>query len=280
MVYDIFPFNGEFDVLNIRCNVLNKFVDKFVIIESNVAMGDKKDKPAYFSENIKFAYSMGDEICKKIDVALVPKEECLKIEVGGYHRHDLEIFQKDWAFNKMKEWFKNGDIIIYSDVDEIPNPKSVETFLRDKALFAGYRTDIYRFYLNLYFQPWYHGFFFVWNDSWNKVSFANIKNTHKWLGGLDFPILDNESGWHFSFMGGLEEVKRRIFNGVDGRELTNTTGIGKELDDYIIQSIKDKRFLNHTVEKYLYGQQVPLSQLPEYVQNNQDKYKHILLGDK
>lgn len=50
MVYDCFPFFNELDVLEIRLNVLDEVVDKFVIVEmSKTHTG--RDKPFYFEQN-------------------------------------------------------------------------------------------------------------------------------------------------------------------------------------------------------------------------------------
>ena len=50
MIFDCFPFFNELDLLEIRLRLLNKIVDKFVLIESNRTFSLKKKK-LYFLEN-------------------------------------------------------------------------------------------------------------------------------------------------------------------------------------------------------------------------------------
>ena len=52
MVYDIFSFFYELDLLEIRLNILDKYVDKFVIVESTESFMGKENK-LYFDENKK-----------------------------------------------------------------------------------------------------------------------------------------------------------------------------------------------------------------------------------
>ena len=47
MIIDCFPFFNELDVLDIRLNILNEVVDKFVLVEASKTQS-KIDKPFYF----------------------------------------------------------------------------------------------------------------------------------------------------------------------------------------------------------------------------------------
>ena len=50
MIIDCFPFFNELDILDIRLNVLNDCVDKFVLVEASKTQS-LLDKPFYFEEN-------------------------------------------------------------------------------------------------------------------------------------------------------------------------------------------------------------------------------------
>ena len=47
MIYDCFPFNNELDILEIRLNILNDVVDKFILVEASKTQS-LLDKPFYF----------------------------------------------------------------------------------------------------------------------------------------------------------------------------------------------------------------------------------------
>ena len=52
-IFDCFMFNNEEKLLEIRFNVLNKFVDHFVIIESEETHSGNKKKPHLKLKNIQ-----------------------------------------------------------------------------------------------------------------------------------------------------------------------------------------------------------------------------------
>ena len=66
-VYDIFSFNNELDMLDIRLNILDPYVDKFVLVEANTTFSGV-DKPFYYEENKKQFEKFHDKIIHyKID---------------------------------------------------------------------------------------------------------------------------------------------------------------------------------------------------------------------
>src|ERR1035437_10612176 len=52
MVIDIFTFNGEYDLLELRLNCLDDLVDQFIIVEAPTTFSGKQ-KPLYFQDQIK-----------------------------------------------------------------------------------------------------------------------------------------------------------------------------------------------------------------------------------
>ena len=61
MVYDIFTLNNELDTLEIRLNILNDYVDKFVIVESTETFS-RVTKPLYYKENAERFSKWKDKI--------------------------------------------------------------------------------------------------------------------------------------------------------------------------------------------------------------------------
>ena len=81
----------------------------------------------------------------------------------------------------------------------------------------------------------------------------------------NYKAIDN-AGWHFTFMGGVDEVKRKLAN-----SYTEDTYWNKD-----IQSKIDTRFAANTDflgRSYRYW--TDDSQLPKYVIENKDKYAHL-----
>ena len=115
MVYDCIPFFNELDILKLRMQIMAPFVDKFVLEESTVTFSGEP-KPMIFANNREMFREFEDKI---IYVAVDNSP------MSGVTTHERDKFQKNQLIKGMGEC-KPEDIIIFSDVDEIPNPKILE----------------------------------------------------------------------------------------------------------------------------------------------------------
>lgn len=118
MVYDSFQFFNELDILLLRMHILDDVVDKFVISESTVTFsGDAK--PLYYEEN----KGMFKEFEHKIIHNVVDDTPM-----------DCSAFMRDHhqkcAVARGLEGCRPEDIVIFSDVDEIPNPETLKNCCR------------------------------------------------------------------------------------------------------------------------------------------------------
>ena len=111
MIIDCFPFFNELDVLELRLNILDSVVDKFVLVEASKTQS-LIDKPFYFEDNKdRFAKFLHKIV--HIKVQDYPNE-------GGWA---MENFQRNCILRGLKHLDLNThDIVGISDVDEIWNP--------------------------------------------------------------------------------------------------------------------------------------------------------------
>ncbi len=216
MVYDCFQFFNELDILKIRLNVLNSVVDRFVISESDETFSGLK-KPLYYEENKEMFAEFADKIIHVV-VDDTPK--------GGTHERDT--FQKNAVTRGLKDC-TDDDIIIFSDLDEIPNPDKITEIINN-----GFREDkIYHFaqrlfycYLNmeevsgnlLSYAGEFEG---VEHKKWigtKMLSYKLLREQNLLLGELRYPerkeigIRVEDGGWHFGYMGGHGEkdIRKRV----------------------------------------------------------------------
>ena len=84
MIYDCFPFFNELDILKLRMEIMDPFVDKFVIEEAAYTFSSEP-KPLYFQEN--------RDMFKKWEhkIIHVVVQDCPL----GAEPHDMDHFQKD-----------------------------------------------------------------------------------------------------------------------------------------------------------------------------------------
>lgn len=215
MVYDCFQFFNELDILKIRLNVLSPVVDKFVISEATETFSGLK-KPLYYEENKELFAEFEDKIIHVV-VEDTPK--------GDTHYRDT--FQKNAVTRGLKDC-TDEDIIIFSDLDEIPNPDKIreilQNFQEDRIYHFAQR--LFYCYLNmeevsgnlLSYAGEFEG---VTRKKWigtKMLSYKLLREQNLMLGDLRFPerkeigIRVEDGGWHFGYMGGQGEkdIRKRV----------------------------------------------------------------------
>lgn len=117
MVYDCIPFFNELDILNLRLHILNPLVDKFIIEESTVTFSGAP-KELCFEKN------------KELFEEFLPKIEYIVVDNSPVEAttHERDKFQKN-ALERGLVNAKESDVIILSDVDEIPNPEELKEII-------------------------------------------------------------------------------------------------------------------------------------------------------
>ncbi len=215
MIYDCFQFFNELDILKIRLNVLSPVVDRFVISEATETFSGLK-KPLYYEENKALFAEFQDKI---IHVVVEDTPE------GGTHERDT--FQKNAVTRGLADC-TDEDIIIFSDLDEIPNPDKIQEILRDfqEDKIYHFAQRLFYCYLNmeevsgslLSYAGEFDG---VARKKWigtKMLSYKLLREQNLLLGELRFPerkeigVRVEDGGWHFGYMGGhgQKDIKKRV----------------------------------------------------------------------
>ena len=216
MVYDCFQFFNELDILKLRMHVLNDVVDKFVISEATVTFSGEK-KPLYFQENREMFKEFEDKIIHKV-------VDDTPMDTSAFMR---DSHQK-CAVARGLEGAKDDDIVIFSDVDEIPNPEAVKKVLADfdgSKIYALAQRNFYC-YLNmeetsgslLSITGEFEGF--TGKDRrWLGTKICNYGMLKRFTTEQlrdskqkELMVRVADGGWHFSYMGGGkdESVEDRV----------------------------------------------------------------------
>ena len=137
MVYDCIPFFNELDILNLRLHILSDCVDRFIIEESTrtfsgepkeLCFEKNKEMFAPFLSRIDYVV-VSDDVMEDDGVHVNPSAEKYAPEIPGQpltHRRDY--FQKNHLMDHLKG-LKEDDIILFGDLDEIPNPVALKNRL-------------------------------------------------------------------------------------------------------------------------------------------------------
>ena len=193
---DCFLFYNELDLLEIRLNCLSRYVDKFVLCESpRTLVGDPK--PLYFEQN--------KERFKDFNIThlIVDDDENVEYEDPS----DREGHQRDFLMNG----FKDADpeqIILVSDVDEIPNLKHYKG--GSEGVF---RQRLYCYYLNCYTGNYkWKGTIAVKKK--NIVTLQalreKIENDRAIYRRIGLKTIVLHGGWHFSSVGTPDQIVSKV----------------------------------------------------------------------
>ncbi|NQU73263.1 MAG: hypothetical protein HQ547_00945, partial [Candidatus Omnitrophica bacterium] len=120
MIYDCFVFFNEIDLLKIRLEELKDSVDKFVLVEAAKTFA-KREKPLYFQEyKHEFSEYLDRIVYQMVDD--VPKKRL----TGWGSRWDREAHQRNCISRALMRCnCDDDDIILISDVDEIPRAEEI-----------------------------------------------------------------------------------------------------------------------------------------------------------
>jgi beta-1,4-mannosyl-glycoprotein beta-1,4-N-acetylglucosaminyltransferase len=259
-IYDCFTYCGEDDLLDLRLKILNKDIDYFVICESS-------------------KFHSGVKKGKLFDIA---KFKNYKKKIRYYYLEDMPLHRGDnWYYeNFQRNALSKGlfdanpeDIILVSDLDEIPNLANKNYLSSDSAIFL---QNFYYYKLNILC---YEGL--KWGKKWpgtksikyrlfqsaqktrelrvKKISFFRIDQKIK-------RIILEDGGWHFSYLMDPLQIKNKIMNFAH-KEYKKFNKI-----NHIRKMIKEKKDLfNRTNLKY---KTVKIDNTYPYeIISNQKKYK-------
>ena len=296
-IYDGFLFFNELDLLEIRLNTLDHIVDKFILVESSVTHSGLP-KPFYFEENKERFSKFLDKIIH-IKVTNTP-DDFTTIPTSFTDDYEGRVFKNIWeyikvstAFNKVtekhfgrdlfqKECIKLGmkncndtDIILSSDLDEIPNPEILERldeFYEDNSFYTFSQTN-HCYYFNIVLEsqsnnsPYNTEMTTKWNGS-RMGSFELIKNYSLNTLRTQENTIIMDGGWHFSFMGGIDRVKTKL-KSYSHQECNNDIVINGLEDNFI----QNKDVINRPSKLI----QVEFDDTyPIYFLNNLEKYPQLI----
>lgn len=204
-VYDCFPFFNELDVLEIRLEELWDVVDRFIIVEA-IKTHSNKPKPLYFNENLK----RFEKYLNKITYYVVE-------DIPAYSPNDtwtIERHQRDCIMRCLNDC-SDDDVVIISDVDEIPSKHAVEDYLSRysdgrKTGLKCFEQSLSYYYLNCVSDiPWRYSVILPFADL-KKLTPCGARYFGDNTGGYKDDRIIKNGGWHFSYMGGPDKVKEKI----------------------------------------------------------------------
>ena len=295
-IYDCFQFFDEEMLLDLRLNIMDKYVDKFVITEATYTHNGKPKKLIFdinkFSKfKNKIIYIIVDrqppDLYKIYDSDKDKKDtRGQKLVLNGYKRDN---YQRQMARQTLDN-IESDDWILINDIDEIPNLKNID-FKKINYKLVMFKQQIFYYKFNLLYPsvPWFgtkackrknfispqwlrdvkHNKYPVWrlDTIFSKKKYNNILHI-------------NDGGWHFTNIKSAEDIEKKLLNythhyefeqsGLDTQDLKRKIDEKKILYDHHVDQKKNKWGSDKILSK------IQLSKMPDYLRENIEKYKQWL----
>ena len=264
-IYDCVTFYNENFLTNLRFEILNDVVDYFIVCESKF---DHKGRPKpinFLLINKKFKNKVRH---------LIIEEKFPDVKNGWM----AESYQREKIFNAITD-AEMDDYILFSDSDEIPNPKKLEN-LSISNKYAIFLQKFYVYKINIFnkFETPWEGtrackkkFLDSFTYLRKKILKKNISKPFWKLGfERNIKIIDN-GGWHFNNLYNLEIISKKIktfpHTEYDIEKFTNMDNIKKRVENMEDLFDRGYKFEKTNIDK----------SYPEYIQKNLHLFKdHII----
>ena len=266
-IYDCFQFFNEEDVLDIRLNTLSPFVDYFVIAESIYDHQGNVRELAFNKKKFnKFLNKIIYKVAKDMPIGANKKHQ------GGHSL--VEQYQRNAIMDGLEN-SNSEDLIIISDVDEIPDLRKLNIY--DKKNYAVFSQKMFNYKLNL---------MNITETNWHGSRMCLKKNLRspQWLRNIKFkkyPFwridvirnlqIINDGGWHFSYLQDVDLIIKKIKSFSHG-EYNDLRFINKNLIEKKINSGID------IFDRNIEYKKIDIDEtFPEYILSNIEQFKKWII---
>ena len=293
-IFDCFMYFDEELVLDLRLNILYQDVDYFVIVESIYNhKGERKDLLFDIQKFQKFRdkiiYLVYDEIpdlVESINDTDDEKEKDRKYIMNALYRENT---QRDFILEGLNN-ADNNDLILISDVDEIPKLSSLNFNQIDDEIIL-FKQDMFYYKYNLALPN------FKWTGT--KATKKNRLKSPQWLRNVKdkkYPFyridtmfsdkkytnikIIKDGGWHFTNIKTPKMIQHKLKSYLHHREFDQASLSIFEINELVEKKQAlydlgaDKR--NNKVGNGLILENFEMKKLPDYIINNLEKYKSWL----
>ncbi len=291
-IFDCTTYFNEPLLFELRLNILNEYIDEFIVCEATYTHSGQPKK-------INFNKNNYPNFKKKITHIVVDKEPENLFEINESNKSNNSFFRLNAAKriekqrNEIASFFdttNSTDWIIYSDSDEIPDLSKVDLKNEEKKIVL-FKQKIfhYRFNLVLDSYDWFGSKACRLKDLGSISKLRNLKTKkYSWWRldtlfkqdkHINLKIID-DGGWHFTELKNAKDIFTKHQNDEHHDEF-DLTGINEnDIKDMIKNKYisydhsADKRDLKKKWNKTnrVYLTQINDNKLPKYLINNKNKY--------
>ena len=290
-IFDCFMYFDEDEVLDVRLNFLDKYVDYFVIVESGYNhKGEKRDPQFDLSKFKKFKdkiiYILKNEIPEGIEKIKDDDNENEQYRKSIYNALKRENLQRNRILEGLTDANPN-DWIIISDLDEIPNLEKVNfNNINQKLIFFNQLMMYYKFNLKLDNFIWIGSRACKFKDLVSPQWLRDIKSKKFYWWRVDILFSKkkynnikfvDDGGWHFSYLKTPDKIEKKLKSYLHHIDYDkNPLGVNK-----ITKIIKDKKTIYNLKVDQKENKfdakndlvKIDINKLPKYIIDNLDKFE-------
>ena len=250
-------------MLDLRLNALNDYVDEFIIAEATRDHSGKEKK-------LNFNFQNFSKFKDKINYLII---DDLPINIKSKKKNwDANHWRDQHQRNSLAKGFKNcdtNDLIMISDIDEIPDPKKISEFKIENK-YACFIQKNFQSKLNLLNAT---------DEYWmgTKICQKKYLKSPQWLRDIKTkkrpfwkfykpkePQLIFDGGWHFSFLKKPKDIAIKIkaysHQEFNKNDFVDEEKIAKRIEnkeDLFNRDIKYKKIeIDKSFPKYIYNNKV------------------------
>ena len=289
-IFDCTNYFNEDVIYGLRLEILDKYVDKFIVAESLYSHSGQRKK-------LNFDINKYPKFKSKIHYIVVENEPQDLIRLDGLPFDQAQGMKRMNSLKRIRQQYdvlregikdaQNDDLIILSDCDEIPNLENLNKVNSKQIIIFKQLLFYYKFDLYHNAMTWYGSKGCLKKDLLTFNWLRNIKNKTYNFWRIDtffsknkymnVKIIEN-GGWHFTNIKSPEDIHMKLSNYGEHNEF--------EMSDIDLakmsQLVKEKKvYFNHNVDKsnpnkYSYGHElvkINKNLLPKFLVDNYLKFK-------
>lgn len=289
-IFDCTNYFNEDLIYGLRLEILDKYVDKFIVAESLYSHSGQRKK-------LNFDINKYPKFKSKIHYIVVENEPQDLIKLDGLPYEHAQGMKRMNSLKRIRQQYdvlregikdaQNDDLIILSDCDEIPNLENLNKVNSKQIIIFKQLLFYYKFDLHHNAMTWYGSKGCLKKDLLTFNWLRNIKNKTYNFWRIDtffsknkymnVKIIEN-GGWHFTNIKSPEDIHMKLSNYGEHNEF--------EMSDIDLAKmsklVKEKKvYFNHNLDKsnpnkYSYGHElvkINKNLLPKFLVDNYLKFK-------
>ena len=269
MIIEFLMFHNEFDMLELKLQTHAPYVDRFVIVESNVRT-NQSPKQYLLWENMERYMDYHDQII--------------------YLKHDGRGHQPGWyTFNRQRNHADNevafapGDIIVVSDMDEFLSPDEFDAMskhFQDNDNDLKFEMTCYWCYADMQSNRKQRALTAVLGRNFRSSSWHRHQDPEQSGKPLDPSVCIRSGGLHLSWFGNEQQFREKMLGSIEGLKYIKDENL---IDNYWHKKLKGKLFADRAKFRPSNLSMIPIATNPDFSPAMREfilQRPHWLLGSK